>query len=75
MTDAALEQYILDHFRFQHPHKVTQAKIIMNVRDLPELMKEPFATYDYSDPDIYYMGKRIVVYNTLEEFYWQVILQ
>jgi len=77
MRDTYVENLILQTFRVQHPWKVTENKIIINVRDLPEFLKDirTVCTYDYGDPGIFFAGKRVVVYNTQEEFLWQIILQ
>ena len=77
MKDENLLRFILDQFQPKFPFKITDAKIIIDTRDLPEFLKDIRAvcTYDYGDPGIFFAGKTVIVYNTLEEFMWQVILQ
>jgi len=66
---------IMSNFKPKYPFKVTDSKIIINARDLPTFLRDirTFCTYDL-DPGIWFAGKRVIVYNTQEEFVWQVIL-
>lgn len=77
MSDLVLERYILEHYKPTHHYKITDTKIIINTQDLIEFMKDirSFATYDYNNSTIYFLGRRIVTYSTDEEYLWAVILQ
>jgi len=77
MSDLALEVYILEHYKPTHRYKITDTKIIINTLDLFEFMKDirSFATYDYDNLAIYFLGRKIITYSTDEEYLWAVILQ
>lgn len=77
MTDESLERLIPDQFRPKHPFKITSSKIIISVRDLPDFLRDirALCTYDDGELGIFFAGRQVVVYNTEEEFVWQIILQ
>jgi len=77
MRDKGIERLIIAKFKPKYPFKVADTKIIVEANDLIEFLRDirTLCTYDYDNPGIFFAGKRIIVYNTKEEFLWQVILQ
>ncbi len=66
-----LKTYLLTKHCFRHPWFVTPRIIMVHIKDLPDLYRDPHLVID---SDMRLMGKRISVFYSRKELVWLRIL-
>lgn len=61
-------------FTPDHPFSESDSRIIIHTEDLPQIVQDPRCCFDYTHQIIYFLGKKIITYQSKEEFAWLKIL-